>query len=273
MIATFRKILIPVDFTVNTELALKKALGLIGQQEPEICLLHVLKIRTGKGAGKYILREAGRKLDQWKESIGETAPGIRIRTGILYNNSVEQAIAEYAKGQKPDLIIVGKTGKRHYRLFHRPLSPDRIARESNCPVLTIKPGCFHSETRIIVMPVRDFVPERKLELAILMARRYKASVHLLVIREEKEWNGEQSQPFLQAYRVLRENLHHSVEYYSIAKRNAVRATLNYAREVMADMILVNPETESGIRGFPGVRHISDLLNSQSKIQVLDVLPY
>jgi hypothetical protein len=42
---------------------------------------------------------------------------------------------------------------------------------------------------------------------------------------------------------------------------------------MADMILVNPETESGISGFTGTRHISDMLNRDSKIQVLDVEPY
>jgi hypothetical protein len=49
--------------------------------------------------------------------------------------------------------------------------------------------------------------------------------------------------------------------------------LDYAELVMADMILLNPETESGISGFSGYRHISDLLRRDSKIQVLDVEPY
>jgi len=39
------------------------------------------------------------------------------------------------------------------------------------------------------------------------------------------------------------------------------------------MILVNPDTESGISSFTGFRHISDLLDRDSKIQVLDVVPY
>jgi hypothetical protein len=42
---------------------------------------------------------------------------------------------------------------------------------------------------------------------------------------------------------------------------------------MADIILVNPESESGIPGLAGSRHISDLLGKDSKIQVLDVEPY
>jgi hypothetical protein len=38
---------------------------------------------------------------------------------------------------------------------------------------------------------------------------------------------------------------------------------------MADIIVVNPDTESGITGF---RHLSDLLKRDSKIQVLDIEP-
>jgi hypothetical protein len=41
---------------------------------------------------------------------------------------------------------------------------------------------------------------------------------------------------------------------------------------MADIIVVNPDTESGISGFTGFRHLSDLLKRDSKIQVLDIEP-
>ena len=46
MPATFNKILIPVDFSFNTEIALKKAVGLAGAEETTIHLLHVT--RPGK---------------------------------------------------------------------------------------------------------------------------------------------------------------------------------------------------------------------------------
>jgi hypothetical protein len=39
------------------------------------------------------------------------------------------------------------------------------------------------------------------------------------------------------------------------------------------MILVNPETESGHAGLTGFRHLSEMLERNSKIQILDVLPY
>jgi hypothetical protein len=72
---------------------------------------------------------------------------------------------------------------------------------------------------------------------------------------------------------LREKLHHPVEYSADTRHNPAKAALSYAELIMADMILVNPRTESGISGFTGFRHISDLLTRDSKIQVLDVQPY
>jgi hypothetical protein len=56
----------------------------------------------------------------------------------------------------------------------------------------------------------------------------------------------------------------------VTRQDLARATLSYAELIMADIILLNPATESGIGGS---RHISDLLRRDSKIQVLDVEPY
>jgi hypothetical protein len=141
-------------------------------------------------------------------------------------------------------------------------------------VLTVKPGSADSRTRIILIPIRDFLPVRKLEWAVLLAKKYRAKVHLLAIQDqEKPKDWALPQVFLTAYHQLREHLNHPIEYSTTGRHRSTRATLDYAELVMADMILVNPETESGISGFSGYRHISDLLRRDSKIQVLDVEPY
>jgi nucleotide-binding universal stress UspA family protein len=273
MAATFNKILIPVDFSVNTEIALKKAIGLIEQDNAEIHLVHVAKPKAGIVA-KFIIWEAEKKLAQWKTVIQETRTGIKVNAVILKGSSAQKMIIESAKMFSPDLIIIGKQDKTRRWPFSRSVSPDQIARKSNCPVLTAKQGSMHSLTKIIVLPVRDFVPERKMELAILIAKKCRAQVHLLAIRKNnKEKEGSTPLPFLKAYNQLRENLHHPVEYSLISRHNTARAVLEYAESVKADMILLNPETESAIPGLTGSRHISDFIRNNSKIQVLDVLPY
>ncbi len=273
MAIAFNSILIPVDFSINTQIAVKKAAGLVGADKAVLHLLHVLK--PGKLAKHQFKRWAVEKeLEQLEESIRADHPAIRVKTHVLRGPSVQRLILDCAAMLKPDLIVIGKqNNRRRWSIFPR-ISPDAIARKSNCPVLTIKPGSSGSRTRVIVIPIRDFLPERKLEWAVLLARRYKAQIHLLAIQDHPEPRDfALPQVFLKAYHHLREQMHHPIEYSASGRHSPARAALNYAERIMADMILVNPETESGVAGFTGWRHISDLVGKDSKIQVLDVEPY
>ena len=273
MAIAFNKILIPVDFSLNTEIAVKKAAGLVGADETVLHLLHVM--RPGRHAlHQWKVWAVEKELEQWKDTIRQRYPALRVRTHILKGHSVQRMVIECAEMLKPDLIVIGRQNNRRRWSFSRGISPDGIAKKSDCPVLTVKPGSLDTRTRVIVIPIRDFLPERKLEWGVLLARRYKAQVHLLAIRDNPEpaqWAL--PQVFLKAYHHLRENLHHPIEYSSTGRHSPARAALNYAEMIMADIILVNPETESGISGFACSRHISDLLARDSKIQVLDVEPY
>ena len=273
MAIAFNKVLIPVDFSLNTEIAVKRAVGLIGGNGAILHLLHV--VRPGEGSvHSFKVWAVTRELEKWVEQIRSMQGAIRVKTHILKGRSVQRMIIECAGMVKPDLIIIGKQNTRQHWPFFPGVSPARIAKKSNFPVLTVKPGSAGSRTKVIVIPVRDFLPERKLEWAVLLAKHYKAQIHLLAIQdhpEAKEWAL--PQVFLKAYHHLREQLQHPIEYASSGRLSPAKATLNYAELIMADMILVNPESESGIPGFAGSRHISDLLGRDSKIQVLDVEPY
>jgi nucleotide-binding universal stress UspA family protein len=273
MAIAFDNILIPVDFSLNTEVAIKKAVGMAGREEAVLHLLHVIK--PGRLAEHQFARwNAEKELEKWRETIRERFPSVRTKTNVLQGRSVQRMIIECAGLLKPDLIIIGKKDPPRRWSFFRGVWPDAIAKQSNCPVLTVKPGCADSRTRIILIPIRDFLPERKLEWAVMLAKKYRAQVHLLAIQERveaKDWAL--SQVFLKAYHQLREHLHHPIEYSATSRQSTAKAALDCAELIMADMIVLNPETESGVSGFPGYRHISDLLKMDSKIQVLDVEPY
>jgi nucleotide-binding universal stress UspA family protein len=273
MAVAFNKILIPVDFSLNTETAVKKAIGLVGTDETVIHLLHV--VRPGrKTSTRFRNWVVERDLQQLKDNIQQANPNIRVKTSVREDYSIQQAIIECTAKLNPDLVIMGRQNNHRRWFFSRQISPDVVAKRSNCPVLTAKPGSIDSRTKVIVLPIRNFLPERKLEWAVLLAKKYKAQVHLLAIGEDAgQKDGLLSQVFLKAYHHLREKLHHPIEYSSSTRHHPAKAALNYAELIMADMILVNPDTESGISGFTGFRHLSDLLKRDSKIQVLDVQPY
>ena len=264
MAIAFNSILIPVDFSLNTEIAVKKAAELGGKEGIELHLLHVPR------KGGNVEKDLGELAERFRVRY----PANRVKTHILAGHSVQRTIIECAGLLRPDLIIIGKCDPPRRWFGARGISPDIIAKKSDCPVLTVKPGSAEARTRVILIPIRDFLPERKLEWAVLLAKKYRAQVHLLAIHErqaEKDWAL--PQVFLKAYHQLREHLHHPIEYSATGRQSAAKAALNCAESIMADMIVLNPETESGVSGFVSYRHISDLLGRDSKIQVLEVQPY
>jgi nucleotide-binding universal stress UspA family protein len=269
----FSKILIPIDFSVNTDSAIHKAISLI---EVEGCTFHLLHIvKPGKSAAaKFSLWEAEKKLMQWKATLEECYSALKVDSHILRGKSVQQVVIQFARLIDADLIIIGKQQGRRPWWVLRHNSPDTIAKKSSSPVLTVKPGSADIRTRIIVIPVGNFIPKRKLALGILLAKKYRAQIHLLAIHSNvlPEHQNRQ-QVFLDAYRELKDKVSRPIQCSSAVGHNPAKATLAYAEAVKADMILVNPETESGHAGLTGFRHLSEMLERNSRIQILDVLPY
>jgi nucleotide-binding universal stress UspA family protein len=270
---TFSKILIPIDFSVNAETAIYRAISLIGIEGGILHLLHMVK--PGKSAAKkFSLWEAEKKMTEWKAKLEQSYPALQVDTHIIRGNSVQLVVIEFARLIDSDLIIIGKQqGLRPWWLL-RHNSPETIAKKTTCPVLTVKPGATDIRVRIIVIPVGNFIPKRKLALGILLAKKYRAQIHLLAIHSNV-LAGQQNrqQIFLDAYQELKEKVSRPIQCSSAVGHNPAKAVLAYAESVKADMILVNPETESGHAGLTGFRHLSEMLERNSKIQILDVLPY
>jgi nucleotide-binding universal stress UspA family protein len=267
MEAAFNNLLIPVDFSLNTEIAIRKAISLVGTDKAVLHLIHVLSPRQLTAAAK-----AKNDLEQCAWNIRENHDSVAVKINVLKGHSVQHMIIEWAKMLRPDMIIIAKQNERRKWFSFRGISPDVVAHKTNCPVLTAKLGSVDSRTKVIVIPVRNFLPERKLEWAVFLARKFKAQIHLLAIRGHQQ-EGHLPQVFLHTYHRLREHLHNPIECFTAVLHNPAKAVLRYAEQIMADMVLVDPEIESGVGGFGISRHISDLLGRDSKLQILDVEPY
>lgn len=234
MAIVFNKLLIPVDFSVNTELAIKKALALIVTDKPVVHLLHVVHPRRPMEA-----LAAKNELTALGYQIMERRPDLTVKTHVLKGYSVQRMIMECARMLMPDLIIIARRNERRRMAFlsfrnwfyNRDISPEQIARKADCPVLTVKAASTEDRTRVIVIPIASFLPERKLEWVILLAKRFRAQVHLLALRDHRE-NGGLPEAFLEAYHFLREHLQHPIEFSAVAGREVARVTLNYAEMVL-----------------------------------------
>lgn len=264
----FPKILIPVDFSEATGIAVSKAFSFL-EQHGQLFLLHVARAGYSDKARQQYNENAAR-LQELRIRIVSEHPAILVKTLILYGHSVEFMILEGCRMLAPDLVIIGRQGKTSSWPFRKRLSPDRIARKTHCPVLTVRAGAVPVPLRSIVIPIRQNISDRKLDLTVQLARKFRARIHLLVFGATQDTAF--GQPFLKAYRHLRDQLQLPIEHSSCIDRHAAKATLHFAETVKADMILLDPEAESGIPSWTGLRHISDLIPDHSSIQVMEIGP-
>lgn len=149
MPASFRNILIPVDFSVNTEVAIKKALEVIEQDGSQIYLFHTQKIipravrmaRIVLGKPSYSDRRiVGKvKLNYFQHSITESHRGVKVFVEFKRAKTIETSIIEKANLVKPDVIVIGKHSHHSWFPFLNSVYPNRIAKATGCPVLTVNP--------------------------------------------------------------------------------------------------------------------------------------
>lgn len=277
---SFKTILIPVDFSINSEVAISKALEL-AKTDANFHLLHVVNdladMNIAKAeamaSGKFIdPAEANNMLNQWKDCIKDVLPSAQVCTWISASPSIQNAISKKAKEIGADLIVIGKNSNHTWLPFLNTVLPVEIAEAANAAVLTVKPGSLHNKIKTVVVPVTDEMPQHKMEVIAMLCKKDRIKVYLVTFI-----NGSQMQeqfsasPLLKTYQWLKSVLHCQVEYSVLHGYNKAKAVLAYAEKTGADILLLNPKSETKI-GWPN-RHISDALPSQSKVQVLTVQPY
>ena len=137
-----RNILVPVDFSETSFMALHYAVAFAKQFEAAITLFHVVGPATYPEEWRYIgLNETERCESAMKRlkalAERETLIGLRVEkivaTGIAFD-----AIVEYAKKMGADLIIAtshGLTGWKHAIMGS---TAERIVRYAPCPILVVR---------------------------------------------------------------------------------------------------------------------------------------
>lgn len=149
----FNNILVPVDFSSNTEAAIKQALMLCEGVKASIHLLHAPKLSATNLVNLHqnypdynynnentIIQQAKRKMEKLKKYISLRRKNVSITAWLSYKGPVETAIIEKAKDIKADLIVIGKCSYHKWLPFLNTVVSARIARKSGISVLTVKPG-------------------------------------------------------------------------------------------------------------------------------------
>lgn len=141
-------ILVPVDFSAHSELALRYATALASRVGASVDLFHVVEDSVANGAWgseffipdfsefrARLVEEGQRLLERYRTLVGDA--GIPIHTAVHVGQPA-QTITEYATTLGADLIVMGTHGRSGLSHLLMGSVAERVIRSAPCPVLTVR---------------------------------------------------------------------------------------------------------------------------------------
>jgi nucleotide-binding universal stress UspA family protein/mono/diheme cytochrome c family protein len=145
MAPDIKRILVPLDFTVNSNRALDYAHGLARKFEASLHLVHVCEVpsmMTGSLDAYVVV------YSDWSRRLGEDAEAqlvrektaladVKVTTEVLFGPPAF-SIIDAAQANESDLIVMGTHG--HGAVMHMVMGSvaERVVRGAPCPVLTVR---------------------------------------------------------------------------------------------------------------------------------------
>ncbi|MBY0493398.1 MAG: universal stress protein [Cyanobacteria bacterium] len=145
MTLDIKKILVPLDFSANSELALEYARLMARRFDAALHLVHVCEV-PAMGTGSIDAYAVA--YTDWSQRLGEEAekqllerqqrlPDVLVSTEVLFGNPA-RGVVTAATTAHADMIVMGTHG--HGPLMHVLVGnvAERVVRTAPCPVLTVR---------------------------------------------------------------------------------------------------------------------------------------
>ena len=142
-----KKILVPVDFSENSQKILRTAVDFAGKFKAEVVIVFVVQ-SFDDYSGFFvphmpIIQLEEEMVKSAKEKMKSFAPetlngSVPHSTAILSGDVVEE-INRFAGQEKADLVVMGTHGYKGLEKIMFGSVADKVVRSAPCPVLTINP--------------------------------------------------------------------------------------------------------------------------------------
>lgn len=278
MLAKTNKILVPIDFSDQSLIALSQSYNLAQKIEAEIILLYV--IEEVNPMIKRLYKELNGIHDAVLNNLKNLAEEKSKATGLKIDVEIEEGkiyskIIEVAKKLDVTFIIMGTRGGEGSKFIGS--NANKVVKTAPCPVITIKGKEHNQGCERIVLPL-DLSKETrdKVNQAILFAKLFKAEifiVSILLTGKEDVVNTLKDQLVIVKHHIEREGIQCTAEVVKILKseESLSNAVIKYAEKNSADLIMIMTQQENEIKQlFIGSKAKEVIKNSE--IPVLSIKP-
>ncbi|MGX1928673.1 universal stress protein [Flagellimonas sp. 2504JD4-2] len=250
-----KSIIVPVDFSEQSEKALKVAATLAKNHDAELLVLHMLELSPAiMSESGYVSQEQVVHLIR----IGEKRfakfldkpymKDVKI-TPVIKHYKVFSEVNELAEKHNADLIVMGSHGTDGLQEIFIGSNTERVVRTSDVPVLVIKNDHDKFKVERFVFAC-DFNEENipALKKAVEIAKLLKAQLHLVYINTP----GDEFLSTEDAYKRISKLLNIAtlgleVEIYN--DYTVEKGVLNYSESVAADLIGIPTHGRRGLSHF------------------------
>jgi len=268
-------ILVPVDFSRKNKWAIAKAIELSNSFGCNIHLVHVLhrNILPMVPVDVSVVTPYESFSDRLNSYEKLRILAAECRQKICGNGTIEisviegpvpKRLSEYIQLYQIDLAVIGVKRFNFLQMILSSVSISRLARKTNIPVLAVQAGGLICHFKKIILPIHNEIPSERIKLATMLARSFKSTVYLVSLRNadnttEKIMN--QALEFVQSISTV------PVQGIFLEGKNLAKTTLDFAKKINADLIMINPLKEFTLPGLWN-RMTKKLLTHSSTIPVL-----
>jgi len=198
-----QKILIPIDFSETSLLALDHAVHMAGLFNAGIVLAHVIETAAFTAEMPYdavvdknkVLEIVKNRLVEFTERIHKVNGELKVELSIK-SGKIAKKLQESVLEHDADIIIMGTHGASGFEEFFIGSNAYKTVSNSSCPVISVQTQNKKLGFSNVLLPIDNTDASRqKTSYAIALAKKYKCKVHiagLLKIKDESmisfTWN-------------------------------------------------------------------------------------
>ncbi|MEO0310758.1 MAG: hypothetical protein RIQ89_415 [Bacteroidota bacterium] len=242
-------ILVPVDFSEQSLIAVEQACNVARINNASLILIHVLEesffsmsfFSSSDKVKKDLEKKAEQELLKLKKQL--EIGGLQVST-INKSGKVYEEISVAAKSNKCSLIIMGTNGSIGIKKFIGS-NALRVVKEAPCPVITIKGKKHRKGCDNILLPI-DLTKETKEKVAkaIEFAKTYNSTIHLAnIVNTTDEFliNKLQRQVAQVKNYIDQQEINTTVE--ALVTDDAPKDIIKFSKKINADLIMIMTQEE------------------------------
>ena len=275
-------ILIPVDFSETSLLAIKHGAFLAKYTKGDVYLLHVIN----KQYEHYAVLEqpvhmelpaayetgASNKLNELAASVSKEY-GVSVNTIVSLGNPTKEIINN-AKEIKADMIVMGTHGYSPLEELVIGSNTLKVITKSNCAVMAMSEKANKFGYKNILIPIDTSGHSRqKVNYSIELAKIFSAHLHVVGILGKNDANEQPGMDIVmgQIKKMATEKSVICTTEVLTNVKNRADATIKHSESVKADLMVIMTDQEAEISGF-FLGPYSQQVIHHSKVPVIALTP-